>query len=98
MSPTDPPSPVRSLPPAALAALSRRNKIEAIKIVRQEWRLGLKEAKDAVDAYERGTSPASSAARAPRAGGPREVGGISVRWLLIALAAIALIYFWLGRR
>lgn len=98
MSPSDPPPPLRALPPAALAALSRRNKIEAIKIVRQEWRLGLKEAKDAVDAYERGTTPASSAARATLASGPREVGGISLRWLVIALALVGLVYYWFTRR
>lgn len=44
---------VAPLSPAALAALHQGNKIEAIKIVRQERNLGLKEAKDAVDEYVR---------------------------------------------
>ncbi|MFN8391828.1 MAG: ribosomal protein L7/L12 [Bdellovibrionota bacterium] len=39
------------LPPTAISALERGNTIEAIKIVRQSHNLGLKEAKDLVDAY-----------------------------------------------
>ena len=39
------------LPPAALAALQRGQKIEAIKIVRETQFLGLKEAKDCVEQY-----------------------------------------------
>lgn len=39
------------LPPAAQAALQRGNHIEAIKIVRTQTGLGLKEAKDQVDQY-----------------------------------------------
>lgn len=38
-------------PPEALAALSQGRTIEAIKIVREATGLGLKEAKDAVEAY-----------------------------------------------
>src|SRR5260370_12770061 len=36
----------REFPAAAIAALTKGHKIEAIKIVRQEWSLGLKEAKE----------------------------------------------------
>ena len=39
------------LPKAAVEALWRGNVIEAIKVVRQERNIGLKEAKDLVDAY-----------------------------------------------
>jgi len=39
------------LPPAAQAALDRGRTIEAIKIVREIERIGLKEAKDRVDAH-----------------------------------------------
>lgn len=39
------------LPPAALSALMNGRKIQAIKIVREENRVGLKEAKHAVDNY-----------------------------------------------
>ena len=41
----------RELPAAAVAALTNGRKIEAIKIVRQESGLGLKQAKDLVEAY-----------------------------------------------
>lgn len=40
-----------SLPPAALSALGRNNKIEAIKILRQTKGLGLKEAADVVEQF-----------------------------------------------
>jgi ribosomal protein L7/L12 len=39
------------LPPMALEALRKGNKIEAIKIVRVESNIGLKEAKDRVEDY-----------------------------------------------
>jgi len=39
------------LPTSASAALNQGNKIEAIKIVRMQSGIGLKEAKDLVDAY-----------------------------------------------
>ncbi len=41
------------LSPAAIAALHEGDKIQAIKIVRRERGLGLKESKDLVDAYIR---------------------------------------------
>jgi ribosomal protein L7/L12 len=41
------------LPPEAVAALRKGLKINAIKIVRETWGLGLKESKDAVEAYAR---------------------------------------------
>lgn len=39
------------LPAAAIAALTKGRQIEAVKIVRSEWNLGLKEAKECVDQY-----------------------------------------------
>jgi len=45
------PEKTQALPAAALEALSRGQKIEAIKIVREARGLGLKESKDAVDQY-----------------------------------------------
>jgi len=49
------PEPTQSstLPPAAVELLWRGDVIEAIKLVRAERKLGLKEAKDLVDAYIR---------------------------------------------
>lgn len=45
-----PPSEIR-LPPEAVAALARGELIQAIKIVREVTGMGLKESKDAVEAY-----------------------------------------------
>lgn len=42
-----------SLPLSAIGALTLGHKIEAIKIVRKEKSIGLKEAKELVEAYER---------------------------------------------
>ena len=47
-----------SIPPDAQGAADRGNLIEAIKITREVTGLGLKEAKDAVDAYLHGRQPA----------------------------------------
>ena len=41
----------RPLPPEALAEIEQGRLIAAIKIVRQEWSVDLKSAKDAVDSY-----------------------------------------------
>ena len=49
------------IPPAAKAAADRGEVIEAIKLTRQATALGLKEAKDAVDAYLHGATPAIGA-------------------------------------
>ncbi len=48
------------IPPEAKAAADRGVLIDAIKITRQVTSLGLKEAKDAVDAYRRGATSATS--------------------------------------
>jgi ribosomal protein L7/L12 len=40
-----------ALPPEAIAALQRGNKIEAIKLVREAQKLDLKDAKDRVDDF-----------------------------------------------
>ena len=45
------------LPAEAIAALSRRQVVEAVKIVRDKTGLGLKESKDMVDAYRDGEVP-----------------------------------------
>ena len=45
-----------SLPPEVLDALDSGNTIEAIKLLRQSAGLGLKEAKDAIDAHQRGSA------------------------------------------
>jgi hypothetical protein len=74
------------LPAAAIEALTKGRKIEAIKIVRQETRLGLKEAKDAVDAYV--------AARPELVSQHQEARGSSKLWiwLLIMIGAALLVF------
>ena len=41
----------RELPEKVIEAIERRHKIEAIKLLREEWNIDLKEAKDCVDDY-----------------------------------------------
>ena len=80
----------RPFPPAAVAALSSGNKIEAIKIVREEWGIGLKDAKDAVEAYVQ-TQPAL-AATMQEATASSKRGCIT--WLVVlALLGAAAYYF-----
>ena len=47
----NPPDQPKPLPETVVAALRKGQKIEAIKILRQESGIGLKEAKDSVDRY-----------------------------------------------
>ena len=80
------------LPPDVLEALQRGNKIEAIRRLRVQTGLGLKESKDAVDAYR---------LLHPEAGdlSPGQVrsseGGL---WWAVALALACLLGYWLFRR
>lgn len=79
----------RELPAAAVAALTNGNKIEAIKIVRQEWGLDLKDAKDAVEAYAQ-TQPALAATL--HESSERSQRGC-ITWLMVlALLGIAAYY------
>lgn len=77
-------------PPAATEALRRGNKIEAIRLVRQHTGIGLKEAKDAVDAHEQNLVPTVEAL-SPRNGlSPGEVPRTSgLLWWLVILGVIA---------
>ncbi len=78
---TEPPLPP-ALPPTAIATLEQGQTIEAIKIVRLERGLGLKESKDLVDAYLK-TRP--DLARRLQAAQTEAWQGF-VRWLMIFLA------------
>ena len=94
------------LPADVIAALQRGNKIEAIKRLRQASGLGLKEAKDAVEAAEAAGLPHAGAdaganaetsftGRASLAPGevPRRRGSLA-RLLLAALVAAAVLVAW----
>ena len=82
-----------ALPTAAIAALHRGNKIEAIKIVREEQHIGLKEAKDIVDEALRAQPALQSAVDAAGAG----TGQKLFWWLVIIAGAAFLAYYYLGR-
>ncbi len=81
------------LPASVVEALRRGNKIEAIKLLRGHTGLGLKEAKDAIEALSVGASgsPGRSPGEVPRA-------NHAVGWIvLLALAGVAGFYFLSGR-
>jgi len=84
MQPMSAHPPEGDLSVAAVAAMRRGNKIEAIKIVRAESGLGLKEAKDVVDAYER-IHPAARD-ESPLMHGDSNSG--RTWWLVIAAVAV----------
>lgn len=86
------------LPPDAIDALRRGHKIEAVRLMRQHSGLGLKESKDAVDAYERLNPPDHAYLHAkPGDPSPGEVrGGASGLWWIVA-ALVALLGYYLLR-
>ena len=77
-----------------ISALHRGNKIEAIKLLREEQGIGLKEAKDAVDAYVR-TQPDLEATFAAA---QSRTSRSAVLWLMILIGGAILIYFFTNRR
>jgi len=84
------PDPSRPFPPAAVAALGQGKKVEAIKIVRQEWGVDLKDAKDAVEAYIK-TQPALAATMKEASAGSQRG---CITWLLVlVLIGMAVYYF-----
>ncbi len=73
----------RAFPAAAIEARTKGHKIEATKIVRQEWSLGLQEAKDAVETYVKTRPDLTSQFQ--------EAGNNRLwLWLLVVLTAILL--------
>jgi hypothetical protein len=78
-----------NLPQAAVEALWRGNLIEAIKLVRLERSIGLKEAKQLVDAYVRTKPTLQRKMEEIQAEARRRF----VRWLIVVLAfATAITY------
>jgi ribosomal protein L7/L12 len=70
------------LPASVLSAIQSGNKIEAIKLLREQTGLGLKEAKDAVEAM---TMPKPGVTRHfPTVEKP--ASGSTIRWLLVVAA------------
>lgn len=84
---------IESLPPEAIDALHRGNKIEAIKLVRQSQKLDLKDAKDRVDVYVDNDPVLHQKFAAAQA----ETTGSLVRWLILIALAIAAYYLFVAR-
>ncbi|HYM37191.1 MAG TPA: hypothetical protein VES96_02195 [Nitrospiraceae bacterium] len=84
-----------ALSQSAVAALEQGNTIEAIKIVRLERALGLKESKDLVDGYLKSRPDLQRRLDAAQA----EARQGFVRWLVIgaALAAVAAYFVTQGK-
>ena len=80
---------VPPLSTAAIAALHRGNKIEAIKITREERHIELKEAKDAVEEHMRSQPSLESSFAAAQTETKRSV----LLWL-VALIALALVAYY----
>ena len=91
-------APAAARPPTALSApvidaLQRGDKIDAIKLLRTETGLGLKEAKDAIEQSPHGLRPRASTlspGEVPRSGGV-------VRWLVLAAVVALVVYFFFMR-
>ncbi|HTS52488.1 MAG TPA: ribosomal protein L7/L12 [Burkholderiales bacterium] len=82
-----------ALSAAALSALQRGNKIEAIKLVRQERGIGLKEAKDRVEAYLQAHPSLQTGLAAAQAQSYRR----ALWWLAAFIAGAVLVYVLLHR-
>ena len=76
---------------AVIAALQRGNKIEAIKLLRQERGIGLKEAKDAVEQYVKADPVLQSRMAAAQADAMR----VFLRWIVLLLIALTVISYYL---
>ena len=82
----------KELPFAAMEALRNGRKIEAIKIVRQEWGTDLKAAKEAVDGYLASYPELASQLHEAGEGAKRVL-----LWLLVLAGAGVLLFIFLRR-
>jgi ribosomal protein L7/L12 len=83
-----------ALSTAAISALYQGNKIEAIKIIREERGLGLKEAKDAVEDYVRG----HPALQSSLAGAQAQVKRSVLLWVATLIIGALLVYQFLVKQ
>ena len=82
-----------TLSAAAVAALHQGNKVEAIKLVRAERGIGLKEAKDLVDAYLESNLAVKASYAATSAQSARK----GLWWLAVIIAGAILAYILLTK-
>lgn len=81
------------LPMEVIAALQRKQKIEAVRLMREQTGLGLKEAKEAVEAYERTRAPTIDELS------PGQVGDTgSTVWRVVILLLVCLVVYLVLRR
>jgi len=83
----------RPLSTAAISALHLGNKIEAIKIVREERNIGLKEAKDAVEDYVRSQPALQSSLAAAQTEAKRS----ALLWFAALIGLALLAYYFLTK-
>jgi len=82
----------QSLPPDVVDALQKGQKIEAIRIMREQTGLGLKEAKDSVEGYQQLYRPADGLS-------PGQVGDTgSGIWWVIGLVLVCVVGYMVLRR
>lgn len=78
------------MPAQALAALQQGNKIEAIKIVRVEHRIGLKEAKEYVERHVESDPALQAAMRA----NSMQIGPGQLFRFLAIVALVVIVFLW----
>lgn len=78
---------------AAMSALHQGNKIEAIKIIREERNIGLKEAKDAVEDYIHSQPTLQSFVAAAQT----ETKRTALHWLVMLIGLAILAYYFLAK-
>ncbi len=88
-----PSPPDQPLSLAALSALHRGDKIGAIKIMRAEQKLGLKEAKDLVEGHLQSHPALDSSFRTAN----RNAQPAGLFWLVVAIILATAIYYSLGK-
>lgn len=86
------------VPPAVLQALAAGHKIEAIRLLREHAGIGLKEAKDRVDALAVSTGHGGSAGNLPGlAPGEQPHGSSALGWIVVALVVGVAAWYLLQR-
>ncbi len=88
------PEKVRDLPSSVVSALSQGNEIEAIKLLREAYGIGLKEAKDMVDEYVKSRPELSMKLADLQQKSKRGL----FRWIVILAIALLVCYWWFIRK
>jgi ribosomal protein L7/L12 len=85
---------VRDIPSSVVSALSQGNKIEAIKLLREAYGIGLKEAKDMVDEYVKSRPEMSM----KLVNLQQETKRSFFIWIVILAIALLVCYWWFMRK